>query len=1749
MLRRLLGTRPREVAALVVLATIVIVPVGVAVLHPGYPVVDVDLDARDVWVTNGDELLAGRLSKPIAELDGAVNTTSRDIDVFQHGEEVFLHDRSSGTVQRIDPSFTTLTEAMSVPLDAEIAYGGDVLAIMDPGSGSVWTVDAALPLAFDAATAQPLTKVGPGGHVAVSDDGTVFATSPRDRELVRIEPGAEPTASALPRLGDHQVTAVGRTPVVLDLEDDRLLVGADEIDLPAHALRLQQSGPADDSVLVATGSALLDVPLTAGAAVESIDPGFSGSFDDPADVSAPVRLEGCAHAAWAGAARYLLACDGVDPRSVDLDRQTRGSTLEFRVNRSVIALNDLTTGNTWLLDDDLRLVDDWEQVTPPEEEDAEDGEETASTESFEDTLAQRTDENRAPTARDDEFGVRPGLTTVIPVLDNDTDPDGDVLTISAVPEVSASQGSLQLIDGGRALQFTPAEGLSGSLSFRYTANDGRPGGVAEALASISVHQADVDEPPVARRETVTAVEQGGSTTVNVLQDWIDPDGDAVFLVSATPKSGDRASAAPDGELTFEHTSAELGSKEVVYVVSDGHGTASGVLTVDVEPAGTLAPIGTPDHVQTFAGRTADIQPLGNDASPSGAPLALIGLEEVPDGVEVEPNLERGSIGFTAAEPGSYEVIYTVGAGTETSVGLVRVDVLEPPDGAPPPIAVTDIAYLRPGEPLSIPVLANDVSPSGDVLAVQSVQTDGLDIALTVEMLGNAVVRATPSSALVEQTQFHYTVSDGTSTSTAGITVVPVPPLVKHQPPVAVDDSARVRAGDIVTVPVLDNDRHPDRAPLSVDPELVVPDGTPGLAFVNADTVRYQAPAEPGVYSIDYRVVDPYRESAVATVQFVVVGQAGENLPPVAVPATSRLFADSTVKIPVALDGLDPDGDSVVLRSITTSPKLGRIVSTDAGTIEYQAYPGMAGTDSFAYEVEDTAGATAESTIRVGVVPRPATDSPPNAVDDTVEVPPGRVASVPVWRNDSDPNGYKLTVADDLLEVDDGIEASVVDDRVVVEAPDEEGAFAIRYQVENGHGGVDSAFLHVLVTTDARPVPPTSVDQFVSMEDLAASPSVEVDVLDGAENVGGRLGDLELSLVGPNRDAAEVVGASEVRVRATSSRTTIAYRLANRDGLTTTSFIIVPPLPDAAAHQQPPLPYLKDLPPQQTDLDTPIEWAVDDLVEVPSGRPALILSASATNGDGSAVRVDGETLRYTPARGYRGPASVSFLVTDGRSESDPTGAKVLLTLAVTVGDPDLEDVAPKFTAQSVTVEAGEDPQEVDLLASTSHPNPAMLERVVFSGLAGANSDIRAGLAGAALTIVVPRGVQPGARATLTFDVALNGLTVPGEVEVTVVSSTRPLAMPADDPSSAENSTYRPSQTVTLDVLSNDINPFEAEGEPLRVVGALLDQAGAGASASISFTDETVTIRTGASATGTLSAVYVVQDATDDRTRRVQGRILLSIVDVPDAPQAPAAVEGDGTASVTISSTASNNSPILDYTVTWPGGSLTVPTEGTYTVGGLQNGTAYAFRVSARNAVGDSPASPESATVRPYGVPGAPAAASLTATSNGTGDMTLLWSPPVADGGRGISHYVWREVGVGGTTQTGATAVNLRRTVGTTSSFEVQACNARGCGAWTRSNAATPSAPPPWTPTRYPTTITATTCPEPNSAYPSGPWNGDSGCSFQPQGALGAGTVIDAVCYSQRNGQPWLYFTSEVGVYDGWFVRADDTSRPGRSIPDC
>src|SRR5690606_17658798 len=140
-----------------------------------------------------------------------------------------------------------------------------------------------------------------------------------------------------------------------------------------------------------------------------------------------------------------------------------------------------------------------------------------------------------------------------------------------------------------------------SASFRYTIDDGRAGGVAEASVTVRVTPDDTNTAPEAQRETLVSVESGGAITYNVLGDFHDPDGDDIYLADAAPASSDIVRFTPDGTLTFEHRSGEPGVKEVAFTVSDGILTTTGVLAVNVEPRGSLSPIGTPDFATAFVG--------------------------------------------------------------------------------------------------------------------------------------------------------------------------------------------------------------------------------------------------------------------------------------------------------------------------------------------------------------------------------------------------------------------------------------------------------------------------------------------------------------------------------------------------------------------------------------------------------------------------------------------------------------------------------------------------------------------------------------------------------------------------------------------------------------------------------------------------------------------------------------------------------------------------------------------------------------------------------------------------------------------------------------------------------------------------------------------------------------------------------------------------------------------------------------------
>src|SRR5690606_38132106 len=138
----------------------------------------------------------------------------------------------------------------------------------------------------------------------------------------------------------------------------------------------------------------------------------------------------------------------------------------------------------WMAADEYQKVDDWDVQMPEEAEGEESDAELTNPEQVDQFIADRTQPNKPPQPQDDSFGVRPGRTTILPVLGNDVDPDGDVMTASLAGD-SPGNATVQAIMGGAALQVVVPEDATGTGSFRNSVSDGRRR-VAEAGVTLNV---------------------------------------------------------------------------------------------------------------------------------------------------------------------------------------------------------------------------------------------------------------------------------------------------------------------------------------------------------------------------------------------------------------------------------------------------------------------------------------------------------------------------------------------------------------------------------------------------------------------------------------------------------------------------------------------------------------------------------------------------------------------------------------------------------------------------------------------------------------------------------------------------------------------------------------------------------------------------------------------------------------------------------------------------------------------------------------------------------------------------------------------------------------------------------------------------------------------------------------------------------------------------------------------------------------
>lgn len=1585
----------RTAAALV---AAILVGVGVlAVITESLKETKVNLNDAAIWVTSTEKGKLGRINTQIGVIEVAVSADHDSFDVDQVDDGVFM--RSGQSVTPIDVAMAKPRDAVELPENSRFRLGGPTVAVLTKDMGQLWTMPRSQVAGFDAEAIPAVAEAGAQSILAVGVDGATYAYGAGGSEVQVVgEDGSVSTRSVSEPIAEPQITAVGDRVVLLDPGAGRVVVpGGGTVDISSFGDEavVQQPGAGRDSVVVATSTSLLDVPLGGGDVRVLSDKGAGGAVH-------PVWSKGCAFGAWAGEPRYAQICDGREPREDEIPNSSvkPGAKLTFRVNRERVLLNETVTGaNLLFRDDDEPLeIDDWTEALDRNEQEDQDQQDVVQEQQMDCSTMP------PPKLNPDEAGTRTDRPVIVRVLDNDEIPPCGVAVVDVPTPPAAEAGVVAVVDNGAAIQVTPSGGRTAPIAFSYRV---RLDDSVEATADVVVKIVPDSERNVPTpKPDATTVESGKSVRHDVLANDTDPDGDALTLVEVSAIEGVVTYRA-DGQVTYTADGGALGPKEVRYTVEDETGDrAESTLTVTViSPDVNQPPTPRNDRVEAFVGRTAEANLLANDSDPNDDPLTVSNVEVPPDlDVRWEPD---GSLSVNPGQAKSWTFTYEITDGNSLKQARVRVDAREPEDGAP--IAVRDDLIARPGIPAIVDLLANDIDPNGDVLAVTSIAAPEGGEQVAVELLEMRVARVTAPAVFTRPVVVRYTVSDGSNSATGVLVVRPNNNAAVDQPPVTGDDSVTVRAGNTVAIPVLVNDLDPEGEQLTIR-SVDALEPTDGLIFVEGTQLRYRAPVPgPLTTRVGYTVSDPAGNLANGLVTIRVTPDSEANQPPRGPQITTRVFAGSEISVRVPLLDVDPDGDVVSMVGVADPPRKGHVRVIPEGFV-YEADRGASGTDTFTFTIRDARGAEATGTVRVAVVPKPTTNSSPVAVPDSISVKAGDRRPIAVLANDSDPDGDPLTLLTTGKDAptDPSVgEVTVDDNRLVYQAPgsvDGEQKVSMSYSITDGRGGMAQGIATVTISPNPENAPPIARDDIVAIQ--APGSAIEVDVLANDADPDGDVADLKLEVVDGN---ASVVGGNRVRVTAGDRSTTAIYRITDAGGASAQAVITVPvgqaPIECALGSAE-------------VEAGRTVNVAVLDNCKDPAGAKLTLVKVQSERGGSVKLVESSNSVDFTAQAEVRGDAGFSFVVSNGTSTA--VGG-----VRVTVKG---QNQPPTFASTRVEFPAGGE-RIVDLAALTTDDDADA--QFSYFDLSGTTPQVSAEIVGGTRLRVSAPDTAKGATATLTVKVDDGGgnRDVIGTLEVRVLKHDGQPPVAVDDQFETTQ-----DKAVTLAVTQNDVDPL-GKGLKVEVLGQPL-----GGTASVE--GESIRFTPAKDFFGGASVTYRVIDSTDDADRASSATARVNVIGFPSAPGVPSGIPESRQVRLSWGAASPNGAPVTGYVVEAAGVRQECPST-SCVITGLTNGTGYSFRVGAKNRAVENDAqiawSGQSPEIIPDTRPDMPDAPVLTF---GDREIEVRWTPPRNDG-TPITNYELRISGGGlATTRDMGTATSSTwtgLTNGTSYSFQVRAKN--------------------------------------------------------------------------------------------------------------
>ncbi|TNZ58550.1 hypothetical protein CGK44_16385 [Vibrio parahaemolyticus] len=624
--------------------------------------------------------------------------------------------------------------------------------------------------------------------------------------------------------------------------------------------------------------------------------------------------------------------------------------------------------------------------------------------------------NDAPNAENDVITTEEDTAVTIDVLVNDSDVEGDVLSIQSA-SVPSEQGSVDIVNG--KLVFTPAENFNGDATITYIVTDGD----LTDEAKVTVTVTPVNDSPVAVDDT-TSIQEDTAVTIDVLTNDTDVDGDKLSIESASVPKEQGTVEVVDGKLVFTPVENFNGHAEIIYTVTDGELTDEAKVTVTVNPVNDAPTI-----------KVDAVESITEDAVNTDTVVATLTVRDTdtPED-QLTVSLENNSNGYFVLVGNEVKL-------TQAGVDAVNNDELNLKDLT---ISASVSDGVNPTASDSDSLVVNRVNdaPTIKVDAVESITEDAVN---TDTVVATLTVRDTDTSedqltvSLENNSNGYFVlVGDEVKLTQAGVDAVNNDELNLKDltisasvsdgvNPTANDSDSLIvnRVNDAPTVEnaIADQELSEDFATYTIDLNDAFKDSDSALNFsvsgnsnvlvsIENNGIATISPTADwnGSETLTFTATDPNGESVSQTVGFTVA-------PVVDIEADSTNVVEDTSTIINVLGNDTFEGkDKVVSLDAENGPKNGTVIVNNDGTVTYTPDDNYVGKDTFTYVV--TSGGVSESTT-VTVNVTPVNDKPES--EDFTHVADDQLTQV-VFDTDTKPLGSGDS-KDHIADVEDDLKGN------------------------------------------------------------------------------------------------------------------------------------------------------------------------------------------------------------------------------------------------------------------------------------------------------------------------------------------------------------------------------------------------------------------------------------------------------------------------------------------------------------------------------------------------------------------------------------------------------------------------------------------------------------------------------------------------------------------------------------------------------